>query len=315
MLLFNVKSSKKIGFGHLSRSLKLASLYKKKDVSFLINNDAHSIKILKTNNYKNIYILKKSYPQLEKILLKNKIKVFINDTLKSSANLFRFLLKKNIRIINFDDASEASAIANINIYPTSFHKKKNKTNFYFGPEYIALGKAKIKKRLRKKIKSILIIMGGSDTYNLSEKLIKKILPLKKNISLIEGPLKIKKINKKYKKKINIISKPKNIFEEFHKCDLLICGGGIIPFEAAAAGLPSLIISCEQHEKKVGKILHKLGCSVYLGHRNKINKIFINTLDLDIKKMSANCLNKIHLNGDEKIKKIILKQIFFINKNA
>jgi spore coat polysaccharide biosynthesis predicted glycosyltransferase SpsG len=309
MLLFNVKSSKKIGFGHLSRSLKLASLFRKKNVSFLINNDASSIKILKTNNYKNIYILKKSYHQLEKILLKNKIKVFINDTLKSNANLFRFLFKKKIRIVNFDDTSKASKIANVNIYPTSFYKKNHKKNFYFGPEYIPLGKIKIKRRLRKKINSILVVMGGSDTYNLSEKLIKKILPLKKKISVIEGALKVKKINKIYNKKINIISKPKNIFEQYQRFDLLICGGGIIPFEAAAVGLPSLIISCEEHEKIVGKILHNLGCSIYLGHKNKIKNFLTNISDLNIKKMSTNCIRKINLDGNKKIKKIILQQIF------
>jgi spore coat polysaccharide biosynthesis predicted glycosyltransferase SpsG len=314
MLLFNVKSSKKVGFGHLSRSLKLASLFKKKDVSFLINNDAISIKILKNNNYKKIYILKKSYYQIEKILLKNNVKVFINDTLKSNANLFRFLLKKNLRIINFDDTSKVSTIANINIYPTIFYKKK-KRNFYFGPEYIPLGKIKIKKRLRKKINSILVIMGGSDTYNLSEILIKKILPLKKKISVIEGPLKVNKINKIYKKKINIISKPKNIFKQFQKFDLLISGGGIIPFEAAAVGLPSLIISTEEHEKKVGEILHNLGCSIYLGHKKKINNLSINISDLNIKKMSTNCIRKINLNGNKKIKKIILQQIFLKKMNA
>ena len=41
---------------------------------------------------------------------------------------------------------------------------------------------------------------------------------------------------------------KNIYNEFFKNDLLICGGGMTPFEAASTGLPSIVIATEKFEK-------------------------------------------------------------------
>lgn len=307
MLAFNIKSSKAFGFGHLSRSIKLSESFNKKKIIFLINKDKHSIKILKKEKL-NFSIFRGSLKKKITFLKKNKIKVFINDQLKIKKKLIFELKKLNIKIINFDQVQSVSLVDRL-ILPLENKKnflnsieKKNLKNCLFGPSYIAVGKSKIKKRLRKKIKKILVIFGGSDTYNFSLKILKFLNTKKFETTVIFGPLvKKKKVSdKKIKTKFNV----NDLFKEFYHNDLLITGGGMIPYEAALTGLPSLIISTEKHEKKTGYFFEKEKCGKYLGHISQ--KKFIFEKNIDIQKLSRNCISKIKPNGNNLIKKEILK---------
>ena len=307
MLAFDIKSSKAFGFGHLSRSIKLSESFSKKNIIFLINNNKYSIEILKKKKI-NFSIFSGNIKKKISFLKKKNIKVLINDKLKIEKKLIFELKKLNIKIINFDQIQSADLVDKL-ILPLEskknysyLNKKDNLKNCLFGPSYIAVGKKKIKKRLRKKIKKILVIFGGSDTNNFSLKILKQFNTDKLETTVIFGPLvKKKKVsNSKIKIKFDV----NDLFEEFYQNDLLITGGGMIPYEAAYTGLPSLIISTEKHEKKTGHFFEKEKCGKYLGHISK--KKFNFKKKIDIKKLSKNFISKIKLSGNYLIKKEILE---------
>ena len=164
-------------------------------------------------------------------------------------------------------------------------------------------KKNFKTRERKKIKSILVMFGGSDTYGLTNKCLDKLKNFKYDydIGIIRGPLtRLKKF-----KDFKVYNKPNNILDIFYKYDLIICGGGLVPFEAAATGLPSFIISCETHEVKNANYLSKHNLSIYLGDKLNIDNINFN-FDIDLNFLSKNCLKKMKPRGKFLIKKIITK---------
>ena len=74
-----------------------------------------------------------------------------------------------------------------------------------------------------------------------------------------------------------------------------------PFEAASTGLPSIVIASEPFEIPVCKKLEKMGISKFIGYHKKINFEKID-LNLDIKKMSNICINRIKKDGLKIIKK-------------
>ena len=89
----------------------------------------------------------------------------------------------------------------------------------------------------------MVTLGGSDTYNLTNKVIKKILSLKLDlkITVFVGPeTNLGKIIIK-NKNINYKFSVKNLENQMCFYDLIICGGGVTPFNAASQGLPSLLL--------------------------------------------------------------------------
>lgn len=307
MLVFNIESSKKRGFGHLSRSLKIAELFKKEKIHFFINNNFESKKILKKQKI-SYSILKKNKHYICNILKNKKCKLLINDCMKLENFLVKICKKNKIPILNFDGKKKDLDKADVTINPFTFSNiKQNKRDFFFGSKYILNEKKKIRRKVRKKITSILIMFGGSDTYNLTAQCINKLKFYKYKIGVICGPLtRLKRL-----KNIKVYKYPKNIFDVFYKYDLLICGGGLIPFEAAASGLPSFIISCEKHEELNANYLSKKNLSIYLGNRKKIAKMKLN-FNIDLNFLSKNCLKTIKPRGRNLIKKIINK---LLKKNA
>ena len=115
----------------------------------------------------------------------------------------------------------------------------------------------------------MITFGGSDTYSMTNKILKKLNKTKYDIGVYYGPGYKNKIKFKMSKNINHILNTNNLENEMIKYDLLICGGGITPINAASQGLPSLIVACEKHEIHTAKLLMKFGTSQYLGFRKLV----------------------------------------------
>ena len=75
-------------------------------------------------------------------------------------------------------------------------------------------------------------MGGSDTHNVTIKILKYFMKKKIKSTVICGPAsKLKKHIKKYKNISKIKFNVNNIFKEYSKHDLLICGGGVTPLKS------------------------------------------------------------------------------------
>ena len=304
MLAFSIEASHKRGMGHLYRSITVSKYLGYKSI-FFINKNLKSIEILKRNKIKYKIIDRTKKTNFKNLVNKYSVKIWINDKLET--NKFEGQkISSLVPFVTFDDWGKGSRFAKLNISPLYFGKKKlSGKKVFTGIKYLPLKKETFKyARTRKKINKILISMGGSDTYNVTLKILDYLK--KKNITstVICGPAsKLNNAIKKYKKDFKIKYNVKNIFKEFSDHDILICGGGMTPFEAASTGLPSIVIASEPFEIPVCKKLQKIGISKFIGYRKKINFKKID-LNLDIKKMSNICINRIKMHGLKNIKKNI-----------
>ena len=97
-----------------------------------------------------------------------------------------------------------------------------------------------------------------------------------------------------------------MISEFYTHDLVITGGGITPVEAAASGLPSLIIASEIFETKVGHALKNLKVSSFIGYYKAIDWSLISSelLELPIEIMSQAGLECVDLKGRDRVINII-----------
>jgi spore coat polysaccharide biosynthesis predicted glycosyltransferase SpsG len=304
MLAFSIEASHKRGMGHLYRSITI-SKYLGYESIFFINKNLKSLEILKRNKIKYKIIDRKKKINFKNLVNKYSVKIWINDKLETN-KLEGQKISSLVSFVTFDDWGKGSRFAKLNISPLYFGKKKlSGKKVFTGIKYLPLKKETFKyARTRKKINKILISMGGSDTYNVTLKILDYLK--KKNITstVICGPTsKLNNVIKKYKKDFKIKYNVKNIFKEFSNHDILICGGGMTPFEAASTGLPSIVIASEPFEIPVCKKLQKIGISKFIGYRKKINFKKID-LNLDINKMSNTCINRIKMNGLKNIKKNI-----------
>ncbi|MDA9723194.1 hypothetical protein N9U36_02180 [Candidatus Pelagibacter sp.] len=284
MIVIATKLSHKLGYGHFFRSINIFKNFKTNNKILLLNNINKVKKHLKNVNYKIVNYSDKNWDV--KVIKNKKVKIWINDRLKTELSHIKKLHKNSIFSVTLDDQSINAKKYNLRIAQNIQLPIKNKKvvkNF----KYLALNKPKKNKKfLRKKLKNVMVSFGGTDTYNLTNKLIKKYDKIPLNLTVYVGPGYKHKIisNNKH---IIIKKNVKNLENEMSKFDLIICGGGTTPFNAASQGLPSLLFACEKHEIKTAKYLEKLGISKYMGYR----KIIIDKKDikkLNLEKMSRKC---------------------------
>ena len=301
MLAFSIEASHKRGLGHLYRSITLAKYLRYKSI-FFINKNLKSFKILKKNKIRFKVMDRTKKINFKNLINQHSVKIWINDKLETN-KLEGQKISSLVSFVTFDDWGKGSMFAKLNISPLYFGKKKLfGKKVLAGTKYLPLEKNSKYTRTRKKINKILISMGGSDTHNVTLKILDYLKKKKFSATVICGPaFKLNNGVKNYKKDFKINYNVVNIYKEFFDHDILICGGGMTPFEAASTGLPSIVIASEPFEIPVCKKLEKMGISKFIGYHKKINFEKID-LNLDIKKMSNICINRIKKDGLKIIKK-------------
>jgi len=292
MLIISTFSSHKIGMGHFFRSLNLAKKYKK-NIILLINKNSKCKKYLKNIKYEFVDYKKKNW---EKKYLKKKSIIWINDRLDTESKHVKLLQKSGVFVVSIDDNGGGGKISNLN-FAQNIHLATNKKNNFLKKEkYLILKNVNPQKiKIRKKVKSIMVTLGGSDTYNLTNVVIKNLLSLNLKTTVFIGPENKLKNDTIKNKNINYKFSVRNLENHMYYYDLIICGGGITPFNAASQGLPSIIVANEKHEINTAKYLEKMGVGTFCGFRSaNINAKLISKLNLE--KMSKNGIYKFDNNG-------------------
>ena len=266
-----------IGTGHVSRMLNLArglnnkKIVKKKEINFLIRrkrNFSFGYKMVKNSKFKIIKthdsnLIPNSNKEAD-IISKTFCKTVIFDRLKTSEKLIRQIKKNGKKVITFDDIGKGRKFSDISI--NEILKDKNrKANF----KNLILGTKNkfFKNKFNYSKKSLFVCFGGYDHKNFTIKFLKIIDKIKsfKNIFVIISNFKREKIkimnnliNKKgCNKKILLLNRPNNFYEIMSKSNLAIVSGGLLVFECALFGIPSIVIPQYSHQMKTIKNLSKL----------------------------------------------------------
>ena len=318
---FRIDIGGSVGSGHFYRCYAIAEklIENKLKIIFLVNNK-NEIKLHLKNKKISFHVIKneKEFKEISKSIKK----IIIDLPFKNSK--YSRMLQKNNKTIIIDDLGNKKIFSDLlfnGSIVNEFQKysiNKNKTKYFQGPKFILLRSefylVKNEFKVNKNIKKILIIFGGNDEKNITEKILKKILQKKIKITIVVGPsYKYLKNIKKYisNKEIKLFQNKKNISNLFIKQDLVITSAGITTYELASLGIPSILIPMDKYQMKTAKKMELNGFGLNYGYWNdngqKLDKL-INSISNyeNRKKMSKRGKKIVDGKGLERILKKIEK---------
>lgn len=306
MLAFCIESSHARGMGHLYRSLNLADR--------LRINGYESIFYMNEHSVSNSIVAGRGYAYSladladcetaweEDLVRRDSVRLWINDRLDTDKRHTLRLKKIGIPLVHFDDYGSGADFCDLHIAALSFddEKRLGGSKVLRGIEYMILNPDIIKyRRLRTELKSIIITLGGSDTYGVTLDVVGHLAQLRNvSVTVILGPSfqhmheLLSLLSPQFKIKVAVPS----LIREMSYHDLAVTGGGLTPFEAAASGLPCIIIANEIFEIPIGRKLANLGCAVFAGYYQNLDIASFNIDFASIESMSRTALNEIPLTG-------------------
>jgi len=299
--LIRVDASKKIGTGHVMRCLAIADFFKSKNINTIFLSRSKQIERQIINRGFEIKILSEVSTTadelnfIKSLIIERKIKVILldinnYDTFRdfNAYNLYLESLKRlSLFLVSFEDFKDYPYTSDIVIIPyfgAENIKVHNKTGckYLLGPKYFVLREEFLKVKpvtVRKKIESILVTMGGSDSKGITLKVLKALGSTELSISLkvvIGGFAQIKdsaieNLLSFYKGSYLIIRDASNIAELMSESDIAIINSGLTKYETSVVGLPSLIISNSEYHSELMNGFAKYDTVCHLGSVNKVNK--------------------------------------------
>lgn len=308
MFALCIECSHARGMGHFYRALNLAEYLFQLKFAFVfyLNNDKPSLAILAERDLPHrIVDLNDISSNWESELIRvDGIVLWINDRLNTDHRHAHKVKAEGVPLVTFDDRGTGAALADLNIAALSFNENEifGGARVLRGTEYLILN-SQIKEcvRVRTRVDSILVTMGGSDTYGVTVVVVKMLKELGFAATVVIGPSFAHQAMLKSTISEDFVIKQglNSLIHEYLLHDLAITGGGITPFEANASGLPCVIIANEIFEIPAGRELERLGCSSFVGYHKTLESPLFN-LNLPIEQMSINGINNIWLDGSQRV---------------
>jgi len=339
--IFRVDASELVGTGHLQRCLLLADCFVLKEnckVVFLTTEELAK-KIIEQHGYKCIKVSHKydSVSSYLKTLADSPIVVadINSENIFENQNLYKNYiqqLKNDSKfLITFEDLIDYPFRANIVIIPYAGAENLNvysdKTATYLlGPNYFPVrDEFKLNKKplLSKKVRKILITMGGSDPKRITLVVLDALKSNHENfhLTILLGPAskistqEVEKVLNEYNGNFEIIYNTNNISSLIFNSDIVISNSGLTKYEIALIGIPSILISNNKKQAIYNDLFCKYGSAVHLGEYSRLNNEIISlacsrlSADFNIRaEMSLNGRNLIDNKGADRIYKELINHL-------
>ena len=314
MFAFCIESSHARGMGHIYRAMNLADALLEAGIhcKFYINDHDVSRKMLDSRSYayEVVNLLDLDSGWESEIISRDKVSLWINDRLNTDIRHATRIKYCNVPLVTFDDCGTGAVLADLHIAALILDDAESLAGqtVLHGIKYLILNPDIARyKCLRKKNNSILVSLGGSDTYGVTVKIVKILAKNGKGATIILGPgfEHDNELDKVLTPDFIIKRYVPSLIEEFSKHDLAITGGGITPFEANASGLPCIVVANELFEIQVGKKIASYGGAVFAGYHKEL-ELDIFQQDLPIERMSQSGMAHITLEGCQRVMASILE---------
>jgi CMP-N-acetylneuraminic acid synthetase/spore coat polysaccharide biosynthesis predicted glycosyltransferase SpsG len=257
-ILIRVDGYKRIGLGHIYRTLLLANRLVDHDFIFVSNAEYKlGINMIKDHNY-DIKTFN-DFDEYEEIIKEYNPDIVINDILDTENNYIQYLKENNIFVVNFEDMGSGAKSADI-VINALYDEKYPLENHYWGKDYYCLREEfqlVPKKEIDKEIKDILITFGGTDSHNYTERLINilkdssvDLQKVKINIVLglgYENKNKLEDLVENINLDISIMQNIKNISKYMYQADLVFTSAGRTIYELASIGTPTIVLAQNNRE--------------------------------------------------------------------
>ena len=328
-ILFKLSGSKKIGFGHISRSYSLAnyfsSFYPKRKIIFWIDSpDINSVKKI----IKNIKVIdeKRYKDSIDNYINKKSINLIIFDSIEENIESIK-KIKKNCsaKLIGLDyfnyKYNNLDLIINLyNHNKIGLNKHSNYKGKYLEGIKFAIIKdsliekfSKNKKKIKKKITNILLSFGGADMRNHTETVLLWLKNQNYNGNVYissnlyrKNILKLKNIKDLYKFNIKVFQMNLKFDQLLELTDIIFCGGGTTLLESCYIGIPAIVMPQNTRELHFSKMIEKNKSAYVISNidkeTNKVNKL-IHSYALR-KKIHKSQISFVDGSGKKRIRKAI-----------
>lgn len=311
MFALCVEASHARGMGHLFRALALTEEMERQgaDTLFIVNDSPAARDVLRKRARPfEIAPLSETGWETE-IIQRHGVRTWINDRLDTDMQHARMVCDNGVRLVTFEDRGTGAALADLNIVPIPLQDAEalQGKHVLSGLDYLVLDPAIANlRRRRTDLNSLVVSMGGSDTYGVTIAVMGALKARSMAATIILGPgfeheaALEEALDERFTVKRNVPS----LAAEFAHHDLAITAGGVTPCEANAAGLPCMIIATELWEKRTGEILAKTGGCLFAGYRDHIDFDLLDLLP-PVAAMSQAALDHIPVDGADRIARAIL----------
>lgn len=256
-IIFRTDGYSEIGMGHIYRCLLLANNFIEHDIKFVISerSDLGIEKIQKS--YFKFDVIKDNSEFFD-IIKKDNCDIIVNDILDTDESYICKLKELGVRVINFEDlgtgANYADAVIN-----DLYEKQRDGHNYFWGSKYYCIRDEFLlakPKPFEEKVKEILILFGGTDPSNLTQKVLKVVIKLPPNLDikytfiLGMGYKKVKEIKdivKKSNLNIEIIQNVNLMTEYMGRADIAISSQGRTMLELATMAVPTILLAQNNRE--------------------------------------------------------------------
>lgn len=311
MLALCVEASHARGMGHLFRALALAQGLTDQGgkVHFYLNDFAPAQDLLRARGHAFSTVTLDDGDWAAAIIRQDGITVWINDRLDTAAAHAQSVRQAGARLVSFDDRGAGANLADLNIvaFPACDDEMLPGRRVLTGAQALVLDPfiAGLR-RPRERLDSLVVSMGGSDTYGVTVEVAQALKRRDRDATAILGPgfAHDQELAAVGHGGLIIKRNVRSLAEEFSRHDLAITAGGLTPCEANAAGLPCIVIATETWEARVGQVLEQLGGSLFAGSREAIDFSFLDR-PLDIAAMSAAAMRGVPHDGAQTVAREIL----------
>lgn len=325
MLAICIECSHQRGMGHLFRALNLISTLEEKREPWLllVNQDETALSVLREKKITPVIVdLEDTSSDWEgRLIRERKITVWLNDRLHTGKETAEHVKATGIPLFTIDDMGMGAALADGNFASLIFEGRDliPGKKVYAGSDYLILNPeiAGYRKK-RDQLESILVTLGGSDTYGVTLPVIdflkkrEKETGLHKKVSVLLGPGS--RIRAEAERAVEgtgftLLPRAASLIELFAGFDFAITGGGVTALEAAASGLPCMVIANEIHEIQIGRYLEQKGCALFAGYYQEMNPAKLKEAEAagKIREMSERGLRTVDLSGAERIYEIMFPE--------
>ncbi|MBR5066729.1 MAG: UDP-2,4-diacetamido-2,4,6-trideoxy-beta-L-altropyranose hydrolase, partial [Lachnospiraceae bacterium] len=318
-ILLRVDGYPQIGMGHIYRGLQIAYGLMEHKIYFVLSEKSE-IGIAKIQSSHYPYEVIKDDDEILDLIDRYKADVVINDILNTTEEYVEKLKDKGVRVVNFEDLGTGSLAADATV--NALYDGENTDKLFFGSDYYLIRDEFViakPKEFAEKPEEILVLFGGTDPRNLTQKTIKALMTVEGieniHITVILGMGYDKKDEivdlTKECKNITIVQDVKLMSDYMSKADIAIASQGRTMLELAAMGVPTILMSQNSREAT-----HEFGGIkngyLNLGAGNEVDEVTIGkTVDWLIncpsirKNMREQMLTRDLRHGLARVKKIIL----------
>jgi spore coat polysaccharide biosynthesis predicted glycosyltransferase SpsG len=300
--------------GHLFRGLVLAAALERRGaaVCFLINDFARAAAILqeRARQFEIVPLHDLDSGWETGLVARHGISVWVNDRLQTDARHAKRVADTGARLATFDDYGSGAPLASLHVAALPFDAPSPPAGkrVLAGLRYLVLDpEIRRYRRLRKERRSLVVTLGGSDTYGLTVEVVRALRELGMQASIILGPGFRHEheleplLDARFPVKRNV----RVLAAELAAHDLAVTAGGITLFEACAVGLPCIAIAAEPWEQRSIETLAKLGVCTYAGYRSGFERSVLGH-PLPLEAMSRAGMEAVHLEGVERVAEALLE---------